>query len=228
MDVLSVSSPTPTTLTAVNPLWSAKLTADQNTNTLTFKDLAKELFQHTLLSTPLPPLPDSTLGASRLAQLATSTLMASLSAPQATATTSPTSDASSTAAIVNPVASTGPVGITASTVPSTPLPTPVVKDLAAVQDTFTNSSTGDFAMQTALRFGAGVLGPAAPALASSQQGTGLVRDATAVLRTATVQAHGGGPGPEAFFHTQTNAARILREYQTVSPPLQPVGLDLLA
>jgi hypothetical protein len=91
-----------------------------------------------------------------------------------------------------------------------------------------DGSGTDFALLTALRFGAGVAGDATPATAPTELGAGLVRDATTVGRLEGLQTQTGSPGPEAFTRPQTVLGRILRDYQAVSAPPQPVGLDLMA
>lgn len=224
MATLSVSSLAPTTLNAVNPLRSASLTDTTDSNTLSVNDLVQALLQQTLQKATSSPLAAPTTGAIQMAQEATASLLASLSAPQASAAPTPTSDATTNPLAVQLPSTTN----TTATSPSPTPATPVINDVSTVQDTFATSSTGDFAMQTALRFGAGVAGMAAPATTHSDQGTGMVRDATAVLRTGNLQPHQGGPGPEAFLRSQAHLARVLRDYQTGISPQSPVGLDLMA
>jgi hypothetical protein len=90
----------------------------------------------------------------------------------------------------------------------------------------------DFAMQTALRFGAGVVAQAATSgIPAPDLGTGLVRDATTVLRLENLQPHAGGPGPEAFARPESPAQRILRTYEAGSALSATQGtsaVDLLA
>ena len=85
---------------------------------------------------------------------------------------------------------------------------------------------------TALRFGAGVVAQAAtPGTSSTVQGTGLVRDATAVLRLENLQPRAGGHGPEAFTQPGPPAPRVLPTDDPGStiPATQGTGtVDLLA
>jgi hypothetical protein len=87
-------------------------------------------------------------------------------------------------------------------------------------------------MQTALRFGAGVVTEAmASAIPTADLGTGLVRDATSVLRLESLQARTSAPGPEAFAQPQTPAHRILQSYDSSSMGSAAPGastVDLLA
>jgi hypothetical protein len=87
-------------------------------------------------------------------------------------------------------------------------------------------------MQTALRFGAGVVAEAAAsAVPATNLEAGLVRDATAVLRLGNLQPHAGGPGPEAFAQPQAATQRILRTYESgpISSATQGAStVDLLA
>ena len=86
----------------------------------------------------------------------------------------------------------------------------------------------DEPLQTALRFGAGVGSLAAPANAIPDLSTGLVRDATAVLRNAPLQSQAGGPGTEAFVHSPF-VHQALRLYQAGAIPAPASsGLDLMA
>jgi hypothetical protein len=223
MDTLAVSALAPTTLNAVNSLWSASLTVNPDPKPFSVNDLVQTRLQQTIQQAASSPLAAPASGVIQMAQEATASLLASLSAPQAPAAPTLTPDATTNpSAVQSP--STTDLATTTSALTST---TSLVNDVPTAQDTFDTSSTGDFAMQTAMRFGAGVAGMSAPATANSDQGTGLVRDATAVLRTSNVQPHQGGPGPDAFFHSPTNFDRVLRDYQTAAPSQPLTGLDLV-
>ena len=157
-----------------------------------------------------------TPGGSGLALQTTASLLASLTAPQAPVAPTATPDATT-----NPVAQiTGGQAATPATT--------IATDIPANQDTFATSSSLDFALQTALRFGAGVAGQVAPANPGPLSEPGLVRDATAVLRTGPLQPQAGHPGPEAFTHPQATAQRVLRSYATAPAPTSPGSLDLMA
>jgi hypothetical protein len=138
------------------------------------------------------------------------------------ATTNATTNA---AALQSPDTST-------STTPASTVPAADIQDLPAAQDAFDTSLSPDFAMQTALRFGAGVVAQAAASgIPTPDLGAGLVRDATTVLRLENLQPRTGGPGPEAFTQAETPTQRILRTYET-SPALSATqganAVDLLA
>jgi hypothetical protein len=91
------------------------------------------------------------------------------------------------------------------------------------------SLSPDFAMQTALRFGAGVVAQAALAVPVGELGTGLVREAAQVLRTGNLQPQVGEPSPEAFARAQTNLQRVMRSYESAPTPAQGnSAVDLLA
>jgi hypothetical protein len=137
-------------------------------------------------------------------------LLAALAPPQAAASTTATT--------------------TTTTTPAVPASN-VAAAALAVTDASTNApalpdSTGsglDFALQTALRFGAGVGPLGTPLDRMPELSAGLVRDASAVLRTAPLQDRAGGPGPEAF------AQQAARTYRATPVPIPEASrLDLLA
>lgn len=227
MDPLAISSLGPATLSALSALRPPQALAipaqtgdTPGSTTLSLQDLAQGLFQRTLQVATSFPVAEPATGSASLAQAATASLFAALNAPQATASPTPTPDATS-----NPAAVQAQAPIAAGTAP-TPTPT-LAADLPAIQDTFATGSSLDFALQTALRFGAGVAPLAAPAVSTPALGPGLVRDAAAVLRLENLQPRSGGPGPEAFTQFQPAVQQVLRSYAV--PALEgPVGLDLMA
>lgn len=181
------------------------------------QDLAQALFQRTLQSATLFPVAEPALGSASLLQDTTAALLASM-------TTTP-----ATSATTNPAAVQA-TDTTTSTAPSPTPPSTALGDLPATQDSFATSSSTDFALQTALRFGAGVSALATPALADAGQGAGLVRDAASVQRLGSLQPRAGSPGPEAFAQPQTTTQRILRSYELAAaiPSIQGTSaLDLL-
>ena len=165
------------------------------------QELAQGLFRQSLQAVALAPIAEPAATIPSFDSTATASLLASLSAPQAApAPTQPTTTASQT------------------------LP----QDLSALQDTFQTGASVDFALQTALRFGAGVVTPAGQASLPGELSAGLVRDPTAVPRLGNLQPNAGGLGPEAFAQTQAQLDRVLRTY--TSPPVAEVAtqLDILA
>jgi len=220
MDPISVGAFTPVALNAVSALRPLQVGGAARTTTLSSQDLAQGVFQRTLQAATSFPLAEPATGSAGLFQEATASLLAALSAPQATANATSTSDATTNPLAVQPPGT--------ATSPSPTPPTTVLSDVPATQDAFATSSGADFAMQTALRFGAGVLASTAPSLATTDQGAGLVRDATSVSRLDGLQARAGSPGPEAFTRSMAAIGRVLRDYQ-VTPATQPSGgLDLMA
>ncbi|MCM2249185.1 MAG: hypothetical protein NDI58_01190 [Geothrix sp.] len=215
MDALSVSPLGPATLSAVSalrPLQTLPAPAQDGNPagpTLSVGDLARGILQRTLQSATAFPVIEPAAGSLGLAQEATASLLAALVAPQpaASATATPDATTAPVPAVFNATAST-PTASTAAPA----LPAPVPAEVPIVQDAFANASSLEFALQTALRFGAGVAAQAAPALQRLNPGTDLVRDATAVLRTGNLQPHAGGPGPEAFTHPQPPTQRALHSY----------------
>lgn len=229
MAVLSLSPLGPATLsglTALRPVPPLPVTDDKasGSSALTIQDLAQGLFQRTLQASILSPLTEPEGGNLGLAPEATASLLASLTAPQAPASATPAPGAT-----LNAAAAGTPTA--ASTAPSPTPPAAVQTDIPATQDTFASSSSLEFALQAALRFGAGVAGQGTPVLPNADLSTGLIRDAAAVPRLDGLQAQGGAPGPEAFTLAQATATRTLRGYEVIpSPPISPGGslLDVFA
>ena len=229
MDALSVSPVGPATLSALGALRPVPASRIQSTQVgnpagppaLSAQNLVQTLFQRTLQTASLFPVAEPVTGSAGLTQDVTASLLTALSPPQATVAVTPAPDATTSAAPVQ-----------ASTAPSSAVPAPNVQDLPAAQDAFETSLNPDFAMQTALRFGAGVVAQAAASgMPTPDLGTGLVRDATTVLRLENLQPHAGGPGPEAFAQPESPAQRILRTYETGSALSATQGtsaVDLLA
>lgn len=108
--------------------------------------------------------------------------------------------------------------------------TPVLPLIEATtgQDAFAAASSADFALQTALRFGAGVVATPTQPPGGTDLGANLVRDATAVLRLGNLQSQDRGPGPEAFAHRQGAVAQVLQTYQALPAGTGVGHLDLLA
>ncbi|HJV49464.1 MAG TPA: hypothetical protein VJ549_09335 [Geothrix sp.] len=226
MGPLAVASLAPATLNAVSALRPVQNVGQNGgttrSTTVTGQDLAQDIFQRTFQAAATFAVAEPATGSVGLLQDAAASLLAALNAPQpAAGTTTPTE--APTPAATNPIAT----DTAATTAPSPTPPALTVTDLPAAQDTFGTSLSSDFALQTALRFGANVLGGASPAQATSE-GTGLVRDATSVLRTGNVQPHAGGPGPEAYqLRNQAGIQQAIRTYQAPPALEQPAGLDLL-
>jgi hypothetical protein len=231
MDALSVSPVGPAALSALSalrPVQASRIQATQAGNpsgsaALSAQSLVQSLFQRTLQTTSLYPVSEPVTGSAALAQEATASLLAALTPPQAPANVTPAPDAT-----------TNPAALQASSSDSSTAPPtlPAVQDLPTAQDAFETSLSPDFAMQTALRFGAGVGAQAAASgIVAPDLGTGLVRDAATVLRLENLQPRTGGPGPEAFARPETPAQRVLRTYETgsaVSATQGTSSVDLLA
>ena len=225
MDALSLSPLAPVTLGALGglrPVQPLPIQEDKTTGSsaLAIQDLAQGLFQRALQASVLSPVSEPSGGNLGLAREATASLLASLRAPQAPASATPAAEATT-----NAVSQSAP-----STAPSATPPAAVLPDVPATQDAFASSSTLDFAMQAALRFGAGVSGQGMTTLPTADLSTGLIRDAAAVQRLGSLQAQAGAPGPEAFTLPQATA-RTLRGYEvTPSPPIIPGGsqVDIFA
>jgi hypothetical protein len=183
------------------------------------QNLAQVLFRQTLQAASQYPISEPASGSASLAQDAATSLLAALNPTPATA-----GSASLAPAATSPAA--GQTSISSSTTPA-----PNLQDLPTTQDAFGTSLSPDFAMQTALRFGAGVVTEAAASVPAAELGTGLLRDATAVLRLGNLQPRTGGPGPEAFAQPQTATQRVLRTYEgsSTGPSTQGAStVDLLA
>ncbi|MBP7618750.1 MAG: hypothetical protein KA743_09555 [Geothrix sp.] len=120
---------------------------------------------------------------------------------------------------------------TSSNAPSASPPAAVLADVPTAQDAYATSSTLDFAMQAALRFGAGIAGLGTPTLPSADLGPGLIRDAATVQRLGSLQTQAGAPGSEAFTLPQAATTRLLRTYEvTPAPAISPGSsrVDLFA
>lgn len=178
-------------------------------------NLGQDLFQQAL-QTSTAVLQGGAQAAGALGLNSVPSLLAALTPPQAAASTVATTPASAPAIPAAPASNVAAAALAATDVPNSP----VLPDATG--------SSLDFALQTALRFGAGVGPLAAPVNAVPDLSTGLVRDAAAVLRNAPLQSQAGGPGTEAFLHSPF-VHQALRLYQTVAN-LTPAssGLDLLA
>ncbi|MCE1204267.1 MAG: hypothetical protein LWW79_06620 [Holophagaceae bacterium] len=226
MDALFLSPLAPATLGALGALRPAQPLPIQEDNAsgssaLAVQDLAQGLFRRTLQASIVAPLSEPGGGNVGLAQEATASLLAALTTPQA-----PASATAATDATTNALTQTAP-----STAPSATPPTAVLADAPAITDAFADSSSLDFALQAALRFGAGVVGQGAATQPNADLSTGLIRDAASVQRLGSLQAQAGAPGPEAYTLPQVPAARVLRSYEAAPPPALPAasgGVDLLA
>lgn len=140
-------------------------------------------------------------------------LLAALAPPQAAA--------SATATTTTTTTTTTPA-VPASDAAAAAL---AVTDASTIAPTLPDSTGSglDFALQTALRFGAGVGPLGTPLDRMPDLSAGLVRDASAVQRTAPLQPRAGGPGPEAF------AQQAARTYRATPVPIPEASrLDLLA
>ena len=183
------------------------------------QELAQGLFRQSLQAAALAPIAEPTAALPSFHSTATAALLASLSAPQASATAAEPSSATTALSAAQASEPTQPTTTASQTLP---------QDFGALQDTFRTGTSVDFALQTALRFGAGVVTPAGQTSLPGELGTGLVRDPAAVPRLRNLQPNAGGPGPEAFAQAQTQLDRVLRTY--ITPPVTEVApqLDLLA
>lgn len=195
---------------------------------LSIQDLAQTLFQRSLQAATLFPVAAPVVENVGLAQDATASLLAALTAPQAAASATLTAGATTTPGVATSPAAVQAAGAPTTTAPPPAPPTSVLADLPANQDAFATSLSPDFALQTALRFGAGVAAQVAPGVLAGDLGAGLVRDAARVPRLGNLQPHAGGPGPEAYTQPQATLERVLRTYQAIPAPQGSVGLDLMA
>jgi hypothetical protein len=228
MGALSVSPVSPAAVgvfatpnAVIQPVAAPSSGKSDGSSALSVQDLAQSLFRRTLQATTLYAVSEPASGSVSLTQDATASLLAALTPPLATANTTPT-----------PSATTNPTVTQTSNTSSSAPPATSLQELPTNQDAFDTSLSPDFAMQTALRFGAGVVTEAAvSAVPSTNLGTGLVRDATSVLRLGSLQPRSSGPGLETFAQPQTAAQRVLRSYETssVGSVAQDANtLDLLA
>lgn len=144
----------------------------------------------------------------------TSALAAALTPAQATATA-----ASATAAPTD--------SGTATPIPATAVVAAATETLATTTPAETGASA-DFALLTALRFGAGVVPLGAPAFTAADLGATLVRDAAAVPRLPSLQPQPGRPGPEDFARLlQAQAPQAVEAYRGAPAPATAAGLDLV-
>jgi len=180
--------------------------------------LAQELFRQSLQTAAGASVTESARAVNGPFQVATASLLASLNAPQSAAAATPVAGATIAPEPVQ-ASSTAPTAATPAALPA---------ELPATQDAFQTGSSLDFALQTALRFGAGVAPLGNPLLQTQSLGTGLVRDAAAVPRLGSLQPRAGGPGPEAFTQAQASVRQALNVYQTVPATRETGALDLLA
>jgi hypothetical protein len=217
MSTLTLSSMSPVTMQAVNALRPVQTDGKSGSSLVNSKDFTRDLVQRSLPAFSLDPLTSSANQNAGMAQEATASLLAALTAPQAAVSSTPTLDAT-----------TQPTSPQAPSTAPTAAPPLTASEAVPTQDPTAESASLDFALQAALRFGAGVLGSAPPAPASVGSGPGLVRDASSVVRTGSLQAHTGSPGPEAFLHPKDTLDRLHKPYQADSTTPTKVGLDLLA
>lgn len=222
MDALSLSPLGPATLSglsALRPLQPLPIqeVKASGSSALAIQDLAQGLFQRTLQASTTFPISEPGSGNVGFGQAATASLLASLTAPQAPASATPVPNATTQAA--------------PSTAPSATPPAAVLTDTPITQDAFANSSSLEFALQAALRFGAGVAGQGSLTGPSADLSTGLIRDAATVQRLGNLQGQAGAPGSEAFALPQAPTARVLRSYElTPMPSVTPDAsrVDLFA
>lgn len=231
MGPLAVSAFSPLTLSAASALRPAQalpLPAASNgkastSTTLALQDLAQGLFQRNLQAATLSALTEPAAGSAGLAAEATGSLLAALTAPQAPAETTATPDARTVPAVIQ--------SANASSAPTSAPPPTLPGDGSAAPGLNALNLSQDFALEAALRFGAGVASQAAPALQAGVLGAGLVRDAAVVPRLGNLQSRTGGPGPEAFAQRQASIQRAVRSYDAL-PATQGFGgagqMDVLA
>jgi hypothetical protein len=234
MGPLAVSAFSPLTLSAASALrplqalpalpQSAAATSKTSTSTtLAIQDLAQGLFQRNLQAATLSAFTEPAAGSAGLAAESTGSLLAALTAPQAPADTTATPGATTAPAVVQTA--------DASSAPTSAPPTTLPGDVSATQGLNAVNLSQDFALEAALRFGAGVASQVAPTLQSGGLGAGLVRDAAAVPRLGNLQSRTGGPGPEAFAQRQAFVQRTAQTYGAI-PATQGFGgagqMDVLA
>jgi hypothetical protein len=227
-------------LSAVRPVQAVAVPtvqppAPEDRTTLALQDLTQTLFQRNLQAAALFPVATPSPGALGLPPEAAASLLAALNPPQASAATGIVPDATTQAAASTPPASPTatqapvPADTTTTAAAATTTAATLTPDLTAPQDAINTSL--DLALETALRFGAGVQALGAPTQPVGELGAplgqGLVRDATSVLRVGNLQPHAGGPGPEAYTRPPVAAAQVIRGYQALPAATAP-GLDLLA
>lgn len=154
--------------------------------------------------------------------------------PAIPATDSIQSFTSALAAALTPAqATTTASSATAESGTATPIPATAAAATATEALTTTTpvetGASADFALLTALRFGAGVNPLGAPAFNAADLGATLVRDAAAVPRLPNLQPQPGRPGPEDFARLlQTQAPQVIQAYRAVPAAPTAAGMDLLA
>lgn len=129
-----------------------------------------------------------------------------------------------------PAAEAAPAAATIDATPAEATTTAAAALLAAPdRPPLPDAASLAFALETALRFGAGVGALGAPLVQTPDLATGLVRDAAAVPRQRSLQAQAGGPGPEAFAHPRVAAPvqGALQAYRAATAPEETAALDLL-
>lgn len=226
MDPLTVNALGPASLSGLSALRPAQPVAvpppsaggSADALALTTQDLAQGLFQRTLQAASQFPWLGAEVGGASLAQDASTTLFSALQAPQAAANTTPapTQDSPRTAALaVAGATSTAPAANPGLVAPTA---------LTTTTDSFMSSTSLEFALQTALRFGAGVQGAAFAPYLVAEPGSTLVRDAAAVSRVGALQPREGGPGPGDYAQPQGSAQQVLRSYGVLAAAA-PAGAD---
>ena len=224
MDPLRISALGSAALTPLRPLPAPPKAPEgvPGSGGLPIQALVEGLTQNLVqqaLQTAVTPTAEPTTTGSDLTQSFAASLLTALNAPQAAATTT-----STTSTLTSPAADQAPV----APVPATTT-TAVPADTQTLQATVETGASLDFALQTALRFGAGVVAQAAPTLPFVDLGASLVRDATAVPRINSLRPDAGRPGPEAFTgRLQPQVQRALQIYQGTPTAAAPGHLDQLA
>lgn len=234
MEPIAINPIIPAALSALSPFQPAQTSVIQVSQTgkpsvstaISAQSLAQHLFQQTLQTAALYPVSEPVSGNAGLTRGLTASLLAALSPAQAPAAATPPAEATANPSPVQTAEAPS------SAPPPADLTTPSLQDLPANQDAFATSLSPDFAMDTALRFGAGVVTSTVTSGSSATDlGTGMVRDATAVLCLENLQPRAGGPGPEAFAQPGSPTQRVLRTYETgfALPATQGTNtVDLLA
>ena len=231
MDALRLSALGGISASAPNPASAQQAKAQPGTasSSKAVQDLAQSLFlQAFQAANALPGTEPASASATGLA----GALLSALASPALTGTATQAATPATTTPATAPAGAatgTGTSGLLAtppaSALPATPaLPT----ETATLQAAPTDSTGVDFALQTALRFGAGVgtqadLAPQIPNLA-----TGLVRDAAAVPPQGNLQLHTGGSGLEAFAQPRAALPQAQNPYRAPAVPEASLGVDLLA
>lgn len=220
MELLRVGSLATAATSAVRPAWATPRVQDSPTASSreVVQGLTQDFFQRSLQSALLFPLGQSTTATSDLSGRFGNALLAGLAAPSVTEAPSTGAREDRSAALATDTAAPVPSTVSAATTES----------LQTGQDALTGSASLEFALQTALRFGAGVGAQAAPAPAPAEFGTGLIRDAEAVARIGSLQARTGGPGSEAPSRPETLLRSALRTYQATPVQAETGSIDLMA